>query len=198
MGTTTPLPMGWNTRLNLAESKTIGPTHRRVPGLCHTTSGICFAAARRAALDSIVAQQFASARENRRIFDRPLKFARPRSSFLPKRSNRRPFTHSRRNGFFVSRASEALDRWGIQHAPGHRGRCALTSACELRSRRHVEPDPIGPGIALRPGIVEVFRCGSSELGTGRPSPGIALFRPILLAGSWLAVRTGDIGSGENE
>jgi hypothetical protein len=150
------------------------------------------------ALDPVVAHQFAGARQNGRIFISPLKFTCPRSSFLPKLSNRHSFTHSRRNGFFVLRPNDALDRWGIRHALGHRERCALTSACELRSRRHVEPEPIGPGIALRSGVVEVFRCGSSEPSTGRPSPGFALCRPILFAGSGVAVCAGDVGAGENE
>ncbi len=47
-------------------------------------------------------------------------------------------------------------------------------------------------------LLKEFRDGSSRPGTGRPSPGIALLRPILLAGSGLAARTCDTDSGKSE
>ena len=71
-------------------------------------------------------------------------------------------THSSRDGLFVPRATEVLGRRGILHAPGGRRHCALVGPGELRSWRHLESEPIGPSVALRPGSAPIFPAGPAD------------------------------------
>ena len=105
---------------------------------------------------------------NGRTLNSPLKFGLPRSSLFPRFSRRRPFIPSDRDGLFVPRAIEAVVRRGILHAPGGRGHCALAGSGELRSRRHLEPEPIDPRVALRPGIARYSTAGPADSSPADP------------------------------